>query len=158
MSPLCWTVKLSHLATLPHHYLSELCEIRPLVHVSGPAFWDDFVKFWMAVWRSLKSIAVTHATHDLAGPHAWVRGGTWNKWDWKISVFWRSGRGWVFFIYFIINQCSRSRVQIRDIHSEIWCFSISKWLPLDKNNNLGILVALLVLNVWTSISAKNYSE
>ena len=32
------------------------------------------------------------------------------------------------------------------IHSEIWSFQFSKWLCLDKNNNLGISVALLFLN------------
>ena len=37
-------------------------------------------------------------------------------------------------------------------------FQITKWLCLDKNNNLGISVALLVLNDWTGINAKSYSE
>ena len=37
-------------------------------------------------------------------------------------------------------------------------FQFSKWLCLDKNNNLRILVALLVLNDWTGVNAKSYSE
>ena len=37
-------------------------------------------------------------------------------------------------------------------------FQFSKWLCLDKNNNLGISVALLVLNDWTGVNAKSYSE
>ena len=37
-------------------------------------------------------------------------------------------------------------------------FQFSKWLYLDKNNNLGISVALLVLNVWTGVNAKSYSD
>ena len=37
-------------------------------------------------------------------------------------------------------------------------FQFSQWLPLDKNNNLGISVMLLVLNDWTSNNAKSYSE
>ena len=31
-------------------------------------------------------------------------------------------------------------------------FQFSKWLCLDKNNNLGISVALLVLNDWTGVN------
>ena len=37
-------------------------------------------------------------------------------------------------------------------------FQFSKWLCLDKNNNLGISVALLVLNDRTRVSTKSYSE
>ena len=37
-------------------------------------------------------------------------------------------------------------------------FQFSKWLCLDKNNNLKISVALLVLNDWTGVNAKSYSE
>ena len=37
-------------------------------------------------------------------------------------------------------------------------FQFLKWLCLEKNNNLGILVVLLVLNDLTSINAKSYSE
>ena len=37
-------------------------------------------------------------------------------------------------------------------------FQYTKWLHLDKNNNLGILLALLVLNDCTSIKGKSYSE
>ena len=35
-------------------------------------------------------------------------------------------------------------------------FQFSKWLCLDKNNNLGISVALVALNDWTSVNAKSF--
>ena len=37
-------------------------------------------------------------------------------------------------------------------------FQFSKWLYLDKNNNLGISVVLLVINDWTGVNAKSYLE
>ena len=37
-------------------------------------------------------------------------------------------------------------------------FQFLKWLHLDKNNYLGILVALLVLYDLTSVKAKSYSD
>ena len=37
-------------------------------------------------------------------------------------------------------------------------FQFTKWLGLDKNKNLRISVALLVLNDCTSVNAKSNSE
>ena len=34
-------------------------------------------------------------------------------------------------------------------------FQFSKWVCLDKNNNLGIAVALLVLNDWTMLTLRD---
>ena len=37
-------------------------------------------------------------------------------------------------------------------------FQFSKWLRLAKSNNHGILIVLLVLNDWTRVNTKSYSE
>ena len=35
-------------------YQSELCEIWPFIHISCPAFWDNFVQIRVAMWWSFQ--------------------------------------------------------------------------------------------------------
>ena len=61
--------------------LSELGEVRALVHVSRPALGDDLVEVGVAVRGPLQAVPVPHATHHLAGTHPGVRRRTWKMLD-----------------------------------------------------------------------------
>ena len=60
-----------------------------------------------------------------------------------------------------INHLSMLKVKGSNPGASIFKFGLfqfSKWLCLDKNENLWISVALLILNDWTTVNAKSYSE
>ncbi len=71
------SVSLNKSNALVSPYLSELREVRPLVHVPAPALGDDLVELRVAVRRPLQPVAVAYPPHHLPGAHAGIRGRTW---------------------------------------------------------------------------------
>ncbi len=54
-------------------YQSDLCEVGPLVHVTSPAFGDDFVQVWVTMSWTLQAISIPNLAHDFSCTHARIR-------------------------------------------------------------------------------------